>query len=162
MRANVLTNVPFVLCRIKSNVYLILLPGSSSRCHFLMNLANTTLSLLSNSDPCLMIRKYILEGALWLCEYDSHLSESTIFNREEGIIPQGVLVRVCVCVYVCVCSCVCVCRWVPWGKWEEYSVSMQVCIAFIAWQEFYDRKPAGLRGALEDLGMKFEGREHCG
>ncbi len=29
-------------------------------------------------------------------------------------------------------------------------------------QTFYNRKPAGLNGALKDLGIEFEGREHCG
>ena len=29
-------------------------------------------------------------------------------------------------------------------------------------QNFYERKPIGLKGALEDLGIKFEGREHSG
>ncbi|KAJ8318888.1 hypothetical protein KUTeg_003979 [Tegillarca granosa] len=26
--------------------------------------------------------------------------------------------------------------------------------------KFYDRKPAGLNGALQDLGIEFQGREH--
>ena len=29
-------------------------------------------------------------------------------------------------------------------------------------QKFYQRKPQGLNGALQDLGIQFEGREHCG
>ena len=29
-------------------------------------------------------------------------------------------------------------------------------------QRFYDRKPQGLNGALQDLGICFEGREHSG
>lgn len=27
---------------------------------------------------------------------------------------------------------------------------------------FYDRKPKGLNGALQDLGIQFSGREHSG
>lgn len=29
-------------------------------------------------------------------------------------------------------------------------------------QLFYNRKPKGLNGALQDLGIQFEGREHSG
>ena len=29
-------------------------------------------------------------------------------------------------------------------------------------QTFYERTPNGLAGALEDLGIKFNGRQHCG
>lgn len=29
-------------------------------------------------------------------------------------------------------------------------------------QKFYNRKPEGLNGALQDLGINFEGREHSG
>lgn len=32
----------------------------------------------------------------------------------------------------------------------------------IVYKQFYDRKPAGLCGSLEDLGIPFTGREHCG
>ncbi|KAH3861365.1 hypothetical protein DPMN_024292 [Dreissena polymorpha] len=30
------------------------------------------------------------------------------------------------------------------------------------YRKFYDRKPSGLNGALQDLGIEFEGREHSG
>lgn len=30
------------------------------------------------------------------------------------------------------------------------------------YQQFYDRRPSGLSGSLEDLGIPFTGREHCG
>ena len=33
---------------------------------------------------------------------------------------------------------------------------------FLLLQKFYDRKPNGLNGALQDLGISFEGREHSG
>lgn len=29
-------------------------------------------------------------------------------------------------------------------------------------QEHYKRSPKGLNGALSEVGLKFEGREHCG
>ena len=32
----------------------------------------------------------------------------------------------------------------------------------IVYKQFYDRKPSGLCGSLEDLGIPFTGREHCG
>jgi ERI1 exoribonuclease 2 len=30
------------------------------------------------------------------------------------------------------------------------------------YKQFYDRRPSGLCGSLEDLGIAFTGREHCG
>lgn len=30
------------------------------------------------------------------------------------------------------------------------------------YKNFYERKPTGLKGSLEDLGIRFNGREHCG
>ena len=32
----------------------------------------------------------------------------------------------------------------------------------VVYKQFYDRRPAGLCGSLEDLGIPFTGREHCG
>lgn len=32
----------------------------------------------------------------------------------------------------------------------------------LTYSKFYNRKPNGLKGALEDLGLRFEGQEHCG
>ena len=32
----------------------------------------------------------------------------------------------------------------------------------VTYKQFYDRKPMGLNGALEDLGLNFKGREHSG
>lgn len=29
-------------------------------------------------------------------------------------------------------------------------------------QEFYNRRPQGLKGALNEVGLGFSGREHCG
>ena len=32
----------------------------------------------------------------------------------------------------------------------------------VVYKQFYDRRPSGLCGSLEDLGIPFTGREHCG
>ena len=32
----------------------------------------------------------------------------------------------------------------------------------LAYQRFYGRRPKGLNGALQDVGLKFDGREHSG
>ena len=37
-----------------------------------------------------------------------------------------------------------------------------MCLHFSVLQKFYDRKPNGLNGALQDLGIEFQGREHSG
>ena len=69
------------------------------------------------------------------------------------------------------------CTLVTWTDWD-----FNICLAnecrrkglrklpcFNAWadlkciyKKFYERQPQGLNGALQDLGLKFDGREHCG
>ena len=39
---------------------------------------------------------------------------------------------------------------------------MMMCVHIIWLKTFYDRCPSGLSGALEDLGIAFSGRQHCG
>lgn len=36
------------------------------------------------------------------------------------------------------------------------------CDLRLVYSKFYSRRPAGLNGALQDLGIAFEGREHSG
>ena len=69
------------------------------------------------------------------------------------------------------------CTFVTWSDWD-----LGVCLQFEArrkqlrkpaelnswidlratYRKFYERKPKGLNGALQDLGLSFEGREHSG
>ena len=39
---------------------------------------------------------------------------------------------------------------------------MKVSFTLLILQNFYSRKPQGLAGALQDLGIQFAGREHSG
>ena len=39
---------------------------------------------------------------------------------------------------------------------------MKFGFALLILQNFYSRKPQGLAGALQDLGIQFAGREHSG
>ncbi|XP_059718045.1 ERI1 exoribonuclease 2 [Haemorhous mexicanus] len=70
-----------------------------------------------------------------------------------------------------------VCAFVTWTDWD-----LGVCLHYecqrkqlrkpdilnswidlkATYRAFYNRKPKGLNGALQDLGIAFEGREHCG
>lgn len=55
------------------------------------------------------------------------------------------------------------------GTYRVRSIGLFVCVytLLLYWtvcifQLFYDRKPKGLNGALQDLGIQFAGREHSG
>lgn len=63
------------------------------------------------------------------------------------------------------------------NTWIDLRSTYRVCCCFLfaclfvftllyvtvcLFQLFYDRKPKGLNGALQDLGIQFAGREHSG
>jgi len=39
---------------------------------------------------------------------------------------------------------------------------MNFTVVDVSFQTFYGRKPQGLNGALQEVGITFEGREHSG
>ena len=43
-----------------------------------------------------------------------------------------------------------------------FSLCFDKCLYVSVFQLFYSRKPKGLNGALQDLGIQFSGREHSG
>ncbi|XP_069701238.1 3'-5' exonuclease Snipper-like isoform X2 [Periplaneta americana] len=69
------------------------------------------------------------------------------------------------------------CTFVTWSDWDlsvclhNECIRKQICKPDIlcqwidlraTYREFYKRRPHGLRGALSELGLQFEGREHSG
>ena len=50
---------------------------------------------------------------------------------------------------------------ISWTKCVQSEAKINHFIHILP-QKFYARKPEGLNGALKDLGINFEGREHSG